>query len=126
MVVEGLKASDMQPSSWYFVQLIIKVFEEKNDKCSRFKSNLPCWFLFLLCPVQVSEDVSHFSLLRSSHHTQLSVPVTNIKYTSIFKNHTFADSWPIECDTIKDTIFGNGHHFLQGNAANYGKATKKY
>lgn len=24
-------------------------FLKKNDKCSRFKSNLPCWFLFLLC-----------------------------------------------------------------------------
>lgn len=110
LVVEALttlKASNMQPSSWYFVRLvIIKVFEEKMINVLGLKATclagfysscVRCSFPKMFVTFLPLQHPRHFILCTlsnsSPHHAQLSVPVTNIEYTSIFKIHIFTNSF---------------------------------
>lgn len=55
-----LSLPNMQSFNWYFVQFSITKFLRKKDKCSRFKSSLSWWLLFLQCTSKYPLKASHF------------------------------------------------------------------
>lgn len=70
LLLTTLKASNVQPSSWYFVQLVIKVFEKKNMDVLGLKAACLDSILFLWW-VNFSSAVGHVSPCTSSDFVQL-------------------------------------------------------